>query len=177
MLLGGGFAFLTMLQTAALAAHAAPLSRCRRNAGSTPATISIVGILVGVGAKFSPRCRTRCWESFSWHDDKLTIHLCPLLWVCATDLFRPSSCFLRRASSLRICFCRCARNVASPRFLFLVVTFSKSLSFRIRCRPSSIHFMSSSNFCFVQKFLEKGQGNPVRNVGTKKTRVLVLRES
>ena len=28
-----------------------------------------------------------------------------------------------------------------------------------------------------QKFLEKGQGNPVRNVGTKKTRVLVLRES
>ena len=30
---------------------------------------------------------------------------------------------------------------------------------------------------FVQKFLEKGQGNPVRNVGTKKTRVLVLRES
>ena len=29
----------------------------------------------------------------------------------------------------------------------------------------------------VQKFLEKGQGNPVRNVGTKKSRVLVLRES
>ena len=30
---------------------------------------------------------------------------------------------------------------------------------------------------FVQKFLEKGHGNPVRNIGTKKTRVLVLRES
>ena len=29
----------------------------------------------------------------------------------------------------------------------------------------------------VQKFLEKGQGNPVQNVETKKTRVLVLRES
>ena len=29
----------------------------------------------------------------------------------------------------------------------------------------------------LQKFLEKGQGNPVRNVGTIKTRVLVLRES
>ena len=118
MLLGGGFAFLTMLQTAALAAHAAPLSRCRHNAGSTPAMMSIVGILVGNGAKFSPCCRTRCLESFSSHDDKLTIHLCPLLRVRTTDLFRPSSSFLRRASSLEICFSRCARNVASPRFSF-----------------------------------------------------------
>ena len=38
-------------------------------------------------------------------------------------------------------------------------------------------FLTLSFRSFVQKFLEKGQGNPVRNVGTKKTRVLVLRES
>ena len=30
---------------------------------------------------------------------------------------------------------------------------------------------------FFKELLKKGQGNPVRNVGTKKTRVLVLRES
>ena len=34
-----------------------------------------------------------------------------------------------------------------------------------------------SFFKELLKFLEKGQGNPVRNVGTKKTRVLLLRES
>ena len=74
----------------------------------------------------------------------------------------------RKIPGQQTCFCRCSRNVASPRFIFLVVTFSKSLSFRIRCRPSSIHFMSSSNFCLCLErdqnqstILEKWQNSTV----------------
>ena len=46
MLLGGGFAFLPMLQTAALAEHAAPLSPCRQNASSMPAKLESWSTLV-----------------------------------------------------------------------------------------------------------------------------------
>ena len=37
-------------------------------------------------------------------------------------------------------------------------------------------FFCPTYHLYSKKFLEKGQGNPVRNVGMKKTRLLVLRE-
>ena len=56
-------------------AISADSSGTRTRTLSTAATISLVGICVGAGAKFSPFLRAACWASDSGLEDRFTTHL------------------------------------------------------------------------------------------------------